>query len=129
MAASFIFASSRTRDVHFYAGLTSSFSNITDSGGARLSEMLVCHPSKESPGLQPGCKVFRVARADPTSAVKINLDDIEEGPAETNDVPVRANLQDQVLVFQYKGKFHAVNNVRFTLPGSQKANVTDGYLA
>lgn len=129
MATSFISPSSRTRDAYFYAGLASSFSNIIDSGGTRLSEMFACHPSKESSGLQRGCKVFRVARADTTSAIEVNLDDIEEGPAETDDVPVMGNLQDQVLVFRYKGKFHAVNNVRFALPSARRINVTDGYLA
>ncbi|KAF3388678.1 hypothetical protein F1880_003791 [Penicillium rolfsii] len=51
--------------------------------------------------ITPSCKAFRIPKADGSSGA--------DGPEEANlDSP--GDLKDQVLVFQYKGKFHAVDH-------------------
>ncbi|APA09273.1 hypothetical protein SS1G_12049 [Sclerotinia sclerotiorum 1980 UF-70] len=85
---------SRAGDAWFLAGLTASFPNITASGDTVLSNRLPCKGS-----FAPGCKVFNVPLTDSTQAVEVDLDDA-----------VAAGLKDQVIVFQYQGKFHAVDH-------------------
>ncbi|KAI1657152.1 hypothetical protein F4813DRAFT_93492 [Daldinia decipiens] len=90
-------APSRKGDAWFYVGLTSSFSDITDSGSIVLSEPRSCAEQNSA----PGCKVFHVPASDSSQARQIEGDSIfrPEG-----------GLRDQVLVFKYKGKVHAINN-------------------
>ncbi|ORY67571.1 uncharacterized protein BCR38DRAFT_427503 [Pseudomassariella vexata] len=100
MAASFFSAfkaPSRSGSAWFSVGLASSFPDITESGSTAISQRLPCKSSSV-----PGCKVFRVSRNDSSSATEVPLDDVQD--------PELGGLKDQVLVFQYKGKFHAVNN-------------------
>lgn len=100
----------RSKAGWFYAGLVSSFPDISDSGGTRLSELLPCKNT-----LNPGCKVFRVSRQNPSVAAEVALEEAEEpvnGDSDETDLASReSGLQDQVLIFQYKNKFHAVANV------------------
>lgn len=71
-------------------GLASSFPNLVDDGN--VSQSRRC-----GAGYRPGCKVFHHGA---------------EVPEESwNGV----DLQDQVLVFQYRGKFHAMDHVRTPL--------------
>lgn len=86
---------SRAGDAWFLAGPTTSFPNITASGDTPLSERLPCKGS-----FAPGCKVFHVPSTDSTQAVEVEIDDA-----------VAAGLKEQVIVFQYQGKFHAVDHV------------------
>ncbi|KAI1826491.1 hypothetical protein F4861DRAFT_537069 [Xylaria intraflava] len=90
-------AFSDRRDAWFFAGLTSSFPNVTESGADVLYEPRPC----TNGGFVPGCKVFR-APSESSQAEQI------EGDAMTSHSG--AALQDQILVFQYRGKIHAVDN-------------------
>ncbi|KAJ2995165.1 hypothetical protein NUW58_g1358 [Xylaria curta] len=85
-------------DAWFFAGLTSSFPNLTESGADVLYEPQPCGSGETT----PGCKVFGVPKSDAAQAQQI------EGDEMTSHNGVA--LQDQVLVFQYKGKIHAVDN-------------------
>ncbi|CAJ2513333.1 Uu.00g014520.m01.CDS01 [Anthostomella pinea] len=98
MALPFVLPS-RKGDAWFFTGLTSSFPNITESGSGSLYEPQEC----DQVDATPGCKVFHVSASDSSQARQIEGDDMisHDGAA----------LQDQVLVFQYRGKFHAVDNV------------------
>lgn len=91
--------SSRKGDAWFFAGLTSSFPNLTESGHHILDESGPCGDQES----RPGCKVFQVPSEDSSQAKRIDEEDmiLLSGDA----------LKDQVLIFQYKGKFHAVDNV------------------
>ncbi|KAG4218022.1 hypothetical protein PC116_g33498 [Phytophthora cactorum] len=93
-------APSRKGDAWFFVGLTSSFPDITDSGSAVLSESRPCAGQNSA----PGCKVFHVPATDSSQARQIEGDSIfrPEG-----------GLRDQVLVFKFKGKVHAINNVSY----------------
>jgi hypothetical protein len=90
----------RTGDAWFLAGLLSSFPNLTESGTAVL-----CEPRASDNGDSVlGCKVFHVPSTESTQAKQIEGDEMTS----YNGVALR----DQVLVFQYKDKVHAVDNVR-----------------
>ncbi|KAI1130435.1 hypothetical protein F5Y10DRAFT_235660 [Nemania abortiva] len=91
-------APSRTGDAWFFAGLTSSFPNLIESGVDVLHEPRLCGDGESV----PGCKVFQIPSGDVSQARQV------EGEEMTlyNGVA----LQDQVLIFQYKGRFHAVDN-------------------
>lgn len=74
------------------AGLASSFPDITSEDASAL--------------IKPSCKAFSIPKTDP------------HAPSADNKAPTPANLdrpgrelKDQVLVFRYKGKFHAVDHV------------------
>ncbi|PMD15327.1 Rieske domain-containing protein [Hyaloscypha hepaticicola] len=85
---------SRTASAWFFAGLTSSFPDIASQDG-KLSDYRSC-----SQELTQGCKAFSVSRSDCSHAVEVELQD----PAANVD------LKDQVLVFQHRGKFHAIDH-------------------
>ncbi|KAI2635211.1 hypothetical protein GGS21DRAFT_517570 [Xylaria nigripes] len=92
-------APSRKGDAWFFAGLTSSFPNLTGSGADVLYEPRPCGRNGE---FMPGCKVFHVPSGDSSQAQEI------EGDAMISHNG--AALQDQIVIFQYKGKIHAVDN-------------------
>lgn len=82
-----------------FVGLTSSFPDLgTDDDN--LSEVRNC--SGES---KPGCRVFYAPKEDSfeSSRSLVAVEDLESCS--------EWDLKDQVLVFQYRGKFHAVDNV------------------
>ncbi|KAJ5380678.1 uncharacterized protein N7496_003106 [Penicillium cataractarum] len=56
---------------------------------------------KDCSKITPSCKAFRIPKADGFSS--------SDGPEEA-EVEAPGDLKDQVLVFQYKGKFHAVDH-------------------
>ncbi|GAP90497.1 putative rieske domain-containing protein [Rosellinia necatrix] len=89
---------SREGDAWFFAGLTSSFPSLTESGADVLDEPQPCGNGESS----PGCKVFHVPLSDASQAKQV------EGDAMTSHNGVA--LQDQVLIFQYKGKIYAIDN-------------------
>lgn len=79
-------------------GLASSFPDLgSDADGARIA---------------PRCKAFHVPRADGTC---------EPGPPEEADLDLPGDMKDQVLVFKYKGNFHAVDHVSFSWEWSVEA--------
>lgn len=70
-------------------GLTSAFPEIT---------------LEEDACITPKCKAFSIPRTkDPNAAVQ------------EVDIDLPGDLKDQVLVFKYKGKVHAIDHVRFEL--------------
>ncbi|KAL7947573.1 hypothetical protein V8C42DRAFT_318146 [Trichoderma barbatum] len=83
----------------FSVGLASSF---PDSGldDDNLAKYRTC-----SAEIKPGCKVFQVPREDSSQRAEVVIG--EDGMLELSDMK---GLKDQVLVFQYKGKFHAVDH-------------------
>lgn len=69
-------------------GLASSFPDLgSDNDGSRIA---------------PRCKAFRIPEADGLGE--------PEAPVEA-DIDLPEDLKDQVLVFKYKGNFHAINHV------------------
>ncbi|OTB01547.1 hypothetical protein M426DRAFT_63978 [Hypoxylon sp. CI-4A] len=88
---------SRKGDAWFCVGSVSSFPDIVDSGNGNISE----HRSCIGQDSVPGCKVFEVPTTDSTQAHQIEGDSI---------LHPEGGMQNQVLVFKYKGKMHAVNN-------------------
>ena len=93
----------------FLAGLASSYPDISDpplnnnnsdSDSPAISDPRPCGGG-DSPDSIPGCKVFSVPGGNISSTAEVPLSDVYEG----------ADLQDQVLVFRYRGKFHAVDHV------------------
>lgn len=81
-----------------FVGLTSSFPDLgTDDDN--LSEVRNC--SGES---KPGCRVFYAPKVDSLESSRslVAVEDLESCS--------EWDLKDQVLVFQYRGKFHAVDN-------------------
>jgi hypothetical protein len=113
MAMPFV-ATSRRGQPWFSAGLASSFPDVTNSGTVILSDQLACdapNPTKHS------CKVFLAPDIQDSKTQAIQLSD---DPKDQLDASLRQG--DQVLIFQYKGKFHAIDNVRWlrSLPCSTR---------
>lgn len=85
----------RAVDAWFFAGLASSYPDITTSDGSPLFSRVRCG------GLHvPACKVFHVPLVDSSNALELDLDDAAS-----------VGLDNQVLIFQYQGKFHAIDHV------------------
>jgi hypothetical protein len=84
----------------FSVGPASSFPNITESGSVTLSKQQSCNNTSTA----PGCKVFYAPNTDNLEATQLSDDPKDQ---------VNASLRrgEQVLVFQYAGKFHAMDNV------------------
>lgn len=89
-------APSRAANAWFFAGLATSYPNITTSSSTSLSDPLPCEDSSV-----PGCKVFQVPNNDSSKAIEVDVD----------DVAVSADLKEQVVVFQFQGQFHAIDHV------------------
>jgi len=89
--------SSRAGDAWFCAGPASSYPNVDDS--TRVAERRLCRAK-----LMPGCRIFHVPREDSSQAVEVAIDDWKD--------PAHGDAKDQVMVFQYNGKFIAINHVR-----------------
>lgn len=96
----------RPGDEWFFAGLASSFPDITDSNKPyfKLAWPQPCRPSTVGTET-PGCRVFHPRK---TTA---------EGPARVEEIDVELAvgqdawiMKEQVLVFQYRGRFHAVDH-------------------
>lgn len=96
-----------------FVGLASSFPNVDSADVESLAEKRSCADSSSA----AGCRVFRIPR--PTAGLggaglNLNEDDVEEiAPEDAGSAAYVKSMRDQVLVFQYKGKFHAVDNVSF----------------
>ncbi|KFY00739.1 hypothetical protein V490_01227 [Pseudogymnoascus sp. VKM F-3557] len=100
-----------TQSQWHFIGPTSSFPDIESPDGANLSQARACDVG----GFKPGCKAFYVSTRNEDGArgggggegekkkglVEADLDEAGS-PA--------ANLKSQILVFKYKGKFHAVDH-------------------
>jgi hypothetical protein len=90
-------------DGWFSVGSASSFPNITKSTIVTLSEPQLCG-DHDAP--KQGCKVFLAPNTDDGLREAIQIPD---DPKDQVNVSLRRG--EQVLVFQYQGKFHALDNV------------------
>lgn len=84
----------------FSVGLTSSFPNLG------LDDEVVAQPRDCGGSLKPGCKVFQAPGEDGSEQAEVQI--AERHP---ESFQVDRDLKDQVLVFQYRGKFHAIDHV------------------
>ncbi|KAK1237155.1 hypothetical protein MKX07_006034 [Trichoderma sp. CBMAI-0711] len=84
----------------FPVGLASTFPDLGYD-----EENLAKYRACGGPELKPGCKVFQVPRDDSLQRAEIEIR--EDGTLQRLEM---RGLKDQVLVFQYKGKFHAVDH-------------------
>lgn len=101
------FSRSRAGDAWFPVGRASTYPDITSADGTQVRDLRLCPKSEES---RSGCKIFHVPKDDSSKATEVTLD-------ESAAPPEAGGLRDQVMVFRYKGKFHAINHVRHsTLP-------------
>ena len=80
----------------FNVGGASSYPNIEDT--SRVGEHRSCRGTTI-----PGCRIFHVPRNDSAQASEIAIDDWKDAEA--------GDAKDQVMIFQYKGKFLAVDHV------------------
>ncbi|KAF3765361.1 hypothetical protein M406DRAFT_256306 [Cryphonectria parasitica EP155] len=94
------FSRSRAGNAWFPVGLASSFPNITGDDGALIRDMRPCAHDDEQ---RSSCRIFHVPKEDSSKATEVPLSD-------PGSPPEAGGLQDQVMVFQYKGKFHAINH-------------------
>lgn len=92
--------SSRASNAWFCAGSAALYPDIDDT--TRVSEQRACNGEHI-----PGCRVFHVPREDGLKAREIAIDDWKD--------PQAGDAKDQVMVFQYKSKFIAINHVRLQL--------------
>lgn len=94
----------------FHVGPASSFPNIDpEVDSADLSQP---RPSKcdSGPPRIPGCKVFNISREDGSRGREVT---VQSGALEWDeDGEDKEDLKDQVLVFRYRDKLHAVDHVR-----------------
>lgn len=109
----FSFARSSTGDAWFSVGLASSFADLGADDNA-VGELRFC-----GAGPAQGCKVFHVPTTDSSQAVELSAG--ENAAAQSSDTG--ADLRDQVLVFQYRGKFHAVDHVSGQIPRDSRRRV------
>lgn len=99
------FSRSRAGNAWFCAGPTSSFYDMTSEDAGQLAGTQP-HPCQGDQTTDAGtaCKVFHVPKEDSSKATEVALNNMDAAPE-------LGGLRDQVLVFQYKGKFHAINHV------------------
>jgi hypothetical protein len=90
-------------DGWFHVGLASSFPNTTTSGTSTLSDKQSCNEGNQE---NRGCKVFHAPSAGGGSpeAVELSSDPKDQAVASLR-------MGEQVLVFQYQNRFHAISNV------------------
>ncbi len=81
----------------FFAGLASSFPDVSSGDdGSSLSELYRCDDD-----FKPGYRVFHVPRTGTSRVTEL----------EAGNSDARPDLRDQVIVFKYNGKFHAIDHV------------------
>ncbi|KAK8929519.1 hypothetical protein VCV18_002182 [Metarhizium anisopliae] len=81
------------------AGPASSFPNLGEDADSLIRPRL-CDAQ-----LTPGCKIFHVPKDQPSQASEMHV-----SPESLESPVVGDELKDQVLVFQYRGNFHAVDH-------------------
>ncbi|KFH45605.1 Rieske domain-containing protein-like protein [Hapsidospora chrysogenum ATCC 11550] len=85
----------------FLVGLTTAFPDVGEDEN-NLSHPRLCTNTE----VRPGCKVLHVPEEDVSQRSEVSV----EADAQLEEAEVGDALKDQVLVFQYKGKFHAIDN-------------------
>lgn len=101
---SFFSAPARHQGGWFSVGLTSAFPDVGDDEN-NLAHSRLCNSE-----LIPGCKIFHVPQGDVSQRTEMSVASGGFDPSENGE-----DLKDQVLVFQFRGKFHAIDNVRCLL--------------
>lgn len=91
----------------FSAGLASSFPDV---GVDPLDQQSLAQVRLCSGGQKPGCKAFYAPRENTTRT------EVEVGDEALGDAVAGTGLKDQVLVFRFKGKFHAIDHVSRLCP-------------
>lgn len=86
----------------FSVGLTSSYPDI---GQDPEDDRNLAHPRPCKLGQKPGCKAFYAPTGEGTGT------EVAVGQEALEDTVAGDDLKDQVLVFQYKGKIHAIDHV------------------
>ncbi|KAK5655232.1 hypothetical protein OQA88_5799 [Cercophora sp. LCS_1] len=89
---------SRSGGDWFPVGSASSFPNIGDDNMDAIGEPRSCGAA-DTKDPKPGCKVFHVPKIDASQRQEVEI-----AGDETVD------MTDQVMVFRYKGKFHAIDH-------------------
>lgn len=136
--------SSRPSGEWFFAGLASSFPNITASTSRepyfKLAWPQPCKAGDPSQAQAPGCKVFHPkpsqthpsssvpppppASPPPLSPMAVEEVDIDAAPGED-----AWRMREQVVVFQYEGTFHAVDHAcphrAYSLSSGQPFDIED----
>ena len=96
----FLFRAPSRAEAEWYSvGLSSSFPDLG------LDDEDLSQPRHCNGAVIPGCRVFNAPKLESPEKTKslVEVEDIEAcSPRELND---------QILVFQYRGKFHAVDHV------------------
>lgn len=94
------FISASWKDAQWlFVGLASAFLDV-ESDGANLSQSRACNT-----GFKPGCKAFYTSNEDSGNGSQEH-----KGLTEA-DLDEALDLKSQILVFQYRGKFHAIDHV------------------
>lgn len=102
-------APSRSATDWFPVGLASSFPDIgQEEEPVEDGALLHPRPCADQTTTKPSCKAFHVPKTDPSQRKEVSVADEESADAELD-------MTDQVLVFQYRGKFHAIDHVSFAL--------------
>lgn len=98
----------RPSNTWFYAGLTSDFIDIQppDADASVTKTIADTTPCTGADSVN-GCKVFHVSEDYGPTGPRV----IEKKAGDANPDAL-STLKGEVLVFQYKGKFHAVDHVR-----------------
>lgn len=103
----FIFGGGVSPDVKWFsAGLASALPDTASDEGENLANLRPTLPCEDVSTKLPGCKVFSVPKEDPSKATEVSVTETDFEASEA-----KGELKDQVLVFQYRGKFHAVDHV------------------
>jgi hypothetical protein len=89
--------SSRAGAAWFNAGPAASYPDVDDS--TTVGQQRPCGGKYIA-----GCRVFHVPREDSSKATEIAVDDWKDPEA-------GGDAKDQVMIFQYKGRFVAINHV------------------
>ncbi|KAL1847666.1 hypothetical protein VTK73DRAFT_10301 [Phialemonium thermophilum] len=92
-------------DDWFSVGRASSFPDVALFEGSLAQSTPPVPCADRSSGHAAPCRVFQVPEGDPDGATEVVL-----GSDETQVPTIGSGLKDQVLVFQYKGKFHAIDH-------------------
>lgn len=109
-----IFGGFGRRDAGWFSvGLASTFPNLGDDAGDVLQKRPCGGTSTSNgdgePQVRRGCKVFQ-APPDAGRGDEVAIPDDEE-----TFFPSENDMAEQVLVFQYRGKFHAVDHACATI--------------
>ncbi|KAI8206154.1 hypothetical protein KHU50_000630 [Colletotrichum sp. SAR 10_65] len=95
------FRRSRADAGWFSVGLASSFPDLGSDDG-NLSDLRFCNTD-----LKPGCKVFHAPKANGSVQQSTEVD---ISPDAFESAEMEGDLKDQVMVFRFKGKFHAIDH-------------------